>query len=77
MSTLYMLAHQDTGLLYRSLGLTALERGVPLDDEDALEQIARTDLGAPPTSGSAQASRLRLDDVAQAASKVSVSRVWG
>lgn len=35
-------AHLDTGALYRAVALAALERGVPLDDPDALGRLART-----------------------------------
>ena len=33
----------DTGAMYRCIALLALERGIPLDDEAALEELARTE----------------------------------
>ena len=42
LSHYYDLALLDTGLLYRSIGVQALEAGIPLDDETQLSRIAHT-----------------------------------
>lgn len=59
---------QDTGILYRACGYKAMMQGIPLDAEEQLVVLCKTlspaDLADP---------RLRGDDAAQAASKVSVS----
>ncbi|KAI8469233.1 MAG: cytidylate kinase [Monoraphidium minutum] len=62
------LAHMDTGLLYRRVGLAALERGVPLTDEPALTALAAA---LPPPPAGAAADSLRSEAAGQAASQVS------
>lgn len=61
------LAHLDTGLLYRAIGLHALEQKVPLDAEDRIldiaEQLSANDLNN---------TTLKRDDVGQSASKVAL-----
>ena len=36
------LEYLDTGAMYRAVAFAALRRGVPVDDEDAVAQLART-----------------------------------
>ena len=38
----FNLAHLDTGLLYRSIGVRALQHGVDLGDEERLEGLCKT-----------------------------------
>lgn len=64
------LRYLDTGLLYRAVGAEALLRGVSLDDEAGAAQVARSlDLASVGADG--DATPLRSDQAAQAASKVS------
>lgn len=59
--------HLDTGLLYRSVALAMLDRGLPLSDEAAAASVAGSlDLGA------LDEDRLRGGDVGEAASLISV-----
>ena len=65
----------DSGAMYRALALTALERGVDLDDEDALGELARglriaLDDGAVRVDGNDVGERIRTPQVSQAASRV-------
>ncbi|MET0744826.1 MAG: (d)CMP kinase [Microvirga sp.] len=60
-------AHLDTGLLYRAVARTLLDRDLPLTDEAAATRIART-LDAAPLEDD---SRLRGAEMGEAASVVS------
>jgi len=76
----------DSGAMYRAVALKALERKVPLEDEDQLESLAReTHIGLKPPTPEQEAAGLknrvfldgrevtqeiRTDEVAQAASRV-------
>lgn len=71
----------ESGAMYRALGLKALESGVSLDDESALFTLAsasKIDLEPTPDGnrvlldGKEITARIRLQDVAEAASRVSV-----
>ena len=63
----YNLRHLDTGLLYRSVALRALERNITLSDEKGLVDIANhtqcNELNNP---------KLKDEETAQAASKIAV-----
>lgn len=59
--------HPAPGLLYRRVGLAALDRGIPLEDEQSLARLAAS---LPPLQGHEERS-LRTEAVAQSASKVS------
>lgn len=63
----FQLAYMDTGLLYRAIASMALNSGIPLHDEPRLQELCvklqLADLSSP---------NLRTDEVASAASKVSV-----
>eukprot|EP00798_Chlamydomonas_sp_ICE-L_P027472 gene27472-4778_t len=65
----YNLFHLDTGMLYRTVGLKALEKQIATDNEDALAELARVVLldGTP-----LPMAQLRSDEVGQAASQISV-----
>jgi len=71
----------ETGAMYRALGLKALERGVSLEDEDALVELAGgSRIELEPTEngnrvlldGRDVSARIRQADVTDAASRVSV-----
>jgi cytidylate kinase len=68
----------DSGAMYRAVGLEALKRGIPLEDEAALETLARSaDIGLkddPPSvflDGEEITEAIRTQAVADAASRVS------
>ena len=70
----------DTGAIYRAVGLTASQRGVALDDEPALAEIAATldidfafegDVNHVRLAGDDVTAAIRTPEVSQAASKVS------
>ena len=68
----------DTGAMYRAVGLEALRRGIPLDDEQQLEELARNsriELCYPPLrvywNGEDITARIRTPEVSEAASRVS------
>lgn len=68
----------DSGAMYRAVGLEALKRGIPLEDEAALETLARSaDIGlkdGPPSvflDGEEITEAIRTQAVADAASRVS------
>jgi cytidylate kinase len=63
----YRLRHLDTGLIYRAVALTLLDRGQPLDDVPAAVGIART-----LEPGLFDEARLKVHAVGEAASRVSV-----
>jgi cytidylate kinase len=65
----FSLRYLDTGLLYRAVGAEALRRGIALDDETGAAQVARS--LDPARVGADDATPLRTDQAAQAASKVS------
>ncbi len=67
----------DSGALYRLVALAALDRGIPLDDEPALANLAReldvhfdVDSDAVWLDGKPVGERLRTEEVGNAASKV-------
>ena len=62
----YGLAHLDTGLLYRAVGLKVLENGGSLDDETAATAAAR---GLDP-AGLSDDARLTTGEAGEAASRV-------
>ncbi|KCZ50603.1 (d)CMP kinase [Hyphomonas pacifica] len=63
----YGLPHMDTGRLYRATAVAALKAGIPLDDADALANMARTlDLA------DYQEAELRTAEAGKAASVVAV-----
>ena len=70
----------DTGAMYRAIALKALESGAPLDDGDAMGELARVSRielepsGRVILDGVDVTSRIRSRDVATAASRVSVHR---
>ncbi len=52
----------DTGAMYRAVALSALDRGVDLDDEPAVDDLANTiSIRFPPREGST--TRIEVDDV--------------
>jgi cytidylate kinase len=70
----------DTGAIYRAVGLTAHQRGVALDDEPALAEIAAAldidfafegDVNHVRLAGEDVTAAIRTPEVSQAASKVS------
>lgn len=70
----------DTGAIYRAVGLTAHQRGVALDDEPALAEIAAAldidfafegDVNHVRLAGEDVTATIRTPEVSQAASKVS------
>ena len=63
----YNLTHLDTGLLYRAVGATMLKNNHDLGDE-----YCAADIAGQLTTAQLDDPHLRRDDVAQAASKVSV-----
>jgi len=63
----FNLAHLDTGLLYRAAAFKALQQGLPLHEEGPLVALC---LGL--QAEDLQQQQLRGDEVAQAASKISV-----
>jgi cytidylate kinase len=65
----------DSGAMYRAVALAALERGVDVDDGDALGELARRlkielDDGAVRVDGNDVGERIRTPEVSQAASRV-------
>jgi CMP/dCMP kinase len=69
----------DSGAMYRCVGLAALERGVDLDDGDALGELARGleirfEDGAVLLDGAEVGDRIRTPEVSQAASRVAPHR---
>ena len=62
-----MLSHLDTGLLYRAVGAAMIENGFDLNDEEKAAIVA-----AQITLSQLSNPALRNDNIAQAASKVSV-----
>ena len=63
----YRLRHLDTGLIYRAVALTLLDRGQPLDDVPAAVMVAKT---LEPSQF--DEARLKVHAVGEAASRVSV-----
>ncbi len=70
----------DTGAIYRSLGYLALKNGIPLDDEDRLAELAASmelslEKGPSGTkvilNGEDVSSKIRTEEIGQAASSVS------
>lgn len=62
------LAHLDTGLLYRAIGLEALKAGANLEDGEAVAQLA----ASIQWSGLSSEPQLRSEEVGKAASIVSI-----
>jgi len=62
----YGLAHLDTGLLYRAVGMGLLDAGLSLDDEAAAEEVAR----ALDASHLTDAERLTSGEAGEAASRI-------
>ncbi len=63
----FNLPHLDTGLIYRAVGNALFQVGLPLDDEDLAEEVAKSiDLGV------LDREALSVHEIGEAASKVAV-----